>query len=151
MMFEIFVLGSNCDCERIFSDMKNYWSNKKSNLSIGTLKAWLLVKNNLALDCKEFHQLISSKPNYLKKVRSLPIFTTNLFHIGFTIQFHTNLFRLINRLVPLKNMVSHKDLTQMQAKQTLDELNFIFTIIFFFKTLSVLPSLTYLQIFIYLC
>lgn len=69
-----FLIGSNCDCERIFSLMKNYWTDKKSNLSLGTLKSWLIVKDNLTYDCMQFHEFILSKPDYLKKVSQIIVF-----------------------------------------------------------------------------
>lgn len=70
LICKIFCLGTNGDCERVFSLMQYYWTDKKSNLSLGTLKAWLLTKNNLDFSCVDLHAFIKSKPDILKKVRT---------------------------------------------------------------------------------
>lgn len=66
--YVLMIPATNCDCERIFSLMKNYWTDKKSALTLGTLKSWLMVKNNSQMECLDFHKFISNKPDYLKKV-----------------------------------------------------------------------------------
>lgn len=67
--------------------MKNYWTDKKSNLSLGTLKSFLIVKHNFtSMDCMEFHGFIANKPAYLKKVNFQT--TLNITFISITIEFY---------------------------------------------------------------
>ncbi|XP_055307724.1 uncharacterized protein LOC129571876 [Sitodiplosis mosellana] len=68
--YALMMPGANCDCERIFSHMKHYWNDKKSRLSFGTLKSYLIIKNNLSFDCIQFHEFIASQPDYLQKISS---------------------------------------------------------------------------------
>lgn len=63
-----FFIGTNSECERIFSLMQNYWTDRKSNLSLATLKAWLLTKHNLEFSCVDFHSFITSNPGILTQV-----------------------------------------------------------------------------------
>lgn len=60
--------GANCDCERLFSYIKNYWTDRKSSLSLTTLTSWLLVKHNLQFSCEEFYEFIKTQPDWLQKV-----------------------------------------------------------------------------------
>lgn len=70
-LLSLLLMRKNCDCGRIFSLIKNYWTGNKSNLSLGTIKSWLVVKDNLTYDCLQFQKFILSKLDYLKKVNQM--------------------------------------------------------------------------------
>ncbi|XP_055308702.1 uncharacterized protein LOC129572711 [Sitodiplosis mosellana] len=46
--------GANLVCERLFSLVTNYWTDKKSRLTIDTLKSWLQAKFNMTMTCEQF-------------------------------------------------------------------------------------------------
>lgn len=60
-------------CERLFSLVTNIWTDKKSRLSMDTLKNWLEVKFNIEMSCEEFASFIQTKEDVLKKVKSVII------------------------------------------------------------------------------
>lgn len=66
--FPLLLIGTNAMCERLFSLIKNYWTDEKSQLTIQHLKNWLSVKYNMSMSCKEFHSFIQTLPDILKKV-----------------------------------------------------------------------------------
>ena len=50
--------GSNAGCERIFSEVKYFWTQYKSNLKVKTLDAVLKVRHNLAPNCDDMFDLL---------------------------------------------------------------------------------------------
>lgn len=60
--------GTNASIERIFSSSKNIWTDKKAQLSVSKIKAILMVKYNIKLDCLQFYNSIKNKPNILEKI-----------------------------------------------------------------------------------
>lgn len=58
-------------------------------LSISTLKAWLLLKHNVTLNCTEFFEFIKEKPDLLEKV----IISFNFLR-KFGTDFFLNLFQI---------------------------------------------------------
>lgn len=60
--------GTNSSVERVFSEMNKTWTEDKSALSVETLKAVLMVKNNLKQSCVDFYNHLLSKPDLLKKI-----------------------------------------------------------------------------------
>lgn len=73
----IYLIGSNAVCERLFSLIKNYWTEEKSQLSLHSLKCWLSVKHNFEMTCPEFHKFILSKPELLNRVQSTDKYNKN--------------------------------------------------------------------------
>ena len=62
--------GTNVDCERLFSAIKNYWREEKSQLQLLTLENVMKVKFNVNMTCEEFRLAIKDDVNILKKAKS---------------------------------------------------------------------------------
>lgn len=63
---------SNAISERIFSLMNIAWRKDRNKLSLATLEAELMVKENFKMTCKEFRQYLntSSAGDILKQAKS---------------------------------------------------------------------------------
>lgn len=62
--------GTNAATERVFSHMNNTWTSYKTQLSVDTLKAMLLIKVNYDKTCVEFYKMLQTEKNLLKKIYS---------------------------------------------------------------------------------
>ena len=60
--------GTSAPVERIFSTMKNMWSDDRSSTHEKNVKALLVCKSNINLTCTEFYENIKSNVVLLKKV-----------------------------------------------------------------------------------
>ena len=60
--------GRSAPVERIFSIMKNMWSDDRSNMHEQNVKALLKCKSNIDLTCTEFYENLKSNVVLLKKV-----------------------------------------------------------------------------------
>ena len=69
-MNENFPTGTNAVCERLFSLINNYWTDKKSELSMETLKSWLAIKQNCKMSCSQFYEFILSKSDLIQQIHS---------------------------------------------------------------------------------
>lgn len=67
--FFYITIGANVVCERLFSFVKDYWTDKKSRLSIETLKCWLEAKFNIDMTCAEFTSFVRKREDVLQKVK----------------------------------------------------------------------------------
>lgn len=67
---QYFSIGTNAVCERLFSQITNYWTDEKSQLTIDTLKCWIAVKHNCKMSCSDFHSFILKNPELLKQIQS---------------------------------------------------------------------------------
>lgn len=65
----VFSLGVNAPVERLFSLSNQTWTDEKSRLSIQKLKAILMIKYNIRMNCIEFYQSIKNMPNILRKIK----------------------------------------------------------------------------------
>ena len=61
---------SNAYVERIFSLMKNLWTDERNRLSTEMVKAELSVKLNYSLSCKDFYHFIKQEKKLLKIAKS---------------------------------------------------------------------------------
>ncbi|KAI6656015.1 hypothetical protein LOD99_1749 [Oopsacas minuta] len=61
---------SNAYVERIFSLMKNLWTDERNRLSTEMVKAELCVKLNYSLSCKDFYNFIRQEKRLLKIAKS---------------------------------------------------------------------------------
>lgn len=61
---------SNAFVERIFSIMKNLWTDERNCLSVGLVKAEICTKVNFNMKCHEFAEYVSKKENILKAAKS---------------------------------------------------------------------------------
>ena len=68
--FVLCLPGSTAPVERIFSVMNNMWSKEKSRLSVETMKAMLIVKQNCAMDCDKFYDKVLKDRNLLREISS---------------------------------------------------------------------------------
>ncbi|XP_055308533.1 uncharacterized protein LOC129572572 [Sitodiplosis mosellana] len=64
--------GANLVCERLFSLVTNYWTDKKSRLTIDTLKSWLQAKFNMTMTCEQFAEYIRTREDILREVQADP-------------------------------------------------------------------------------
>lgn len=62
--------GTNAPTERVFSLVNNFWTSEKNSLQISMLKPMLIVKMNLNYSCSDFYDLILTKKEMLKSIRS---------------------------------------------------------------------------------
>lgn len=53
---------SNAMCERVFSLMNTAWRKERNRLSIETLQAELLIKNNFNMGCRDFEKFLKNDP-----------------------------------------------------------------------------------------
>ena len=60
--------GTSAPVERIFSIMKNMWSDDGSSMHEKIVRALLVCKSNIDLTCTEFYENIKSNVVLLKKV-----------------------------------------------------------------------------------
>lgn len=67
--FVFSVLVSNAYAERVFSHMENVWSDKRSRMSVGLVKAELQVRLNFKLACLEFKAFIEGQPGLLQAAK----------------------------------------------------------------------------------
>ncbi len=64
----IFVLtGTNTDCERLFSEINQYWTDEKSQLHVQILEGVMKVKNNINVTYEEFHEMIKNDNESLEE------------------------------------------------------------------------------------
>ena len=56
--------------ERVFSQMKMSWTDKRSKMSISLLKAEICIKNNFNLSCVEFEDYIKRNDKCIKAAKS---------------------------------------------------------------------------------
>lgn len=82
--------GANRDCERIFSYIKKYWTDRKSLLSISTLSSWSILKHNWSMSCTEFYNFIKSQHKCIINVTVLNIFIQECVHFIFRFSQMTN-------------------------------------------------------------
>lgn len=61
---------SNTYCERIFSIVKDTWTDKRNRLLIENVKAELICSENLKYDCNQFKSVIINNKKLLKSVIS---------------------------------------------------------------------------------
>ncbi|KAK4884488.1 hypothetical protein RN001_000759 [Aquatica leii] len=57
-------------CERLFSIIKNYWTEEKSRLTVHTVEQVMKVKFNIKMTCMEFYHAIKDDINLLKKAKT---------------------------------------------------------------------------------
>lgn len=67
--------GSNAECERIFSEIKYFWSKWKPKLAVATVDAILKIKHNLTNKCEEMFDLLVSDWDLRRAVRSIAKYT----------------------------------------------------------------------------
>jgi hypothetical protein len=56
--------------ERIFSVMNTMWSKEKCRLSVETMRATLVVRQNFVMDFKKFYDKVLKDRNFLHKITS---------------------------------------------------------------------------------
>ncbi len=61
---------SNDFVERVFSTLRQVWSENRSRLSLETIKSEICIKHNFNMNCHEFKCYIKSEKNFLKSVKS---------------------------------------------------------------------------------
>lgn len=62
--------GSNASTERLFSQMNKIWTKEKSQLKIETLKAILVTKTNVDMNCSEFYNFLKKSSLLFKSIVS---------------------------------------------------------------------------------
>lgn len=62
--------GSTAPVERIFSLMNSMWSKEKSRLSVETMRAMLVIRQNCVMECEKFYDKVSKDRNLLRKITS---------------------------------------------------------------------------------
>lgn len=62
--------GTSATVERIFSLIKDIWSDDKSQLQIETLKCILYVRYNIKMTCLEFYNFLKNQPQMLQAIGS---------------------------------------------------------------------------------
>lgn len=62
--------GTTASVERTFSSINKLWAEEKSQLTVETLKAMIVVKYNFEFTCIEFYNYIRTKPELLKLIAS---------------------------------------------------------------------------------
>ena len=65
--FVLCVPGTTASVERIFKLMNMYWSEEKSRLNVGTLKAVLIVKTHFSRTCSKFYDYLSKNHKLQKQ------------------------------------------------------------------------------------
>jgi hypothetical protein len=56
--------GSSAPVDRIFSVMNNMWSKEKSRLSVETMRATLVVRQNCVMECEKFYDKGVERPKF---------------------------------------------------------------------------------------
>ena len=62
--------GSTSPVERIFSLMNSMWTKEKLKLSIEIMKAMLIVKQNVTMECDKFYHKVLKNMNVRQKITS---------------------------------------------------------------------------------
>ena len=62
--------GSTAPVERTFSVMNSMWTKDKSRLSVETMKAMLIVRQNNDMKCDKFYHKVLKDVNMLRKIAS---------------------------------------------------------------------------------
>jgi hypothetical protein len=57
--------------ERIFSVMNSMWAKEESRLSVETIRAVLVVRQNCVMECEKFYDKVLNDRNLLRKITSL--------------------------------------------------------------------------------
>jgi len=57
---------SNAFVERVFSHMNGLWTDERNRLGVDTVKAELVIRNNLTYNCSEFFEKIQNLFNAVK-------------------------------------------------------------------------------------
>jgi hypothetical protein len=60
--------GSTASVERIFSVMNSMWCTEKSRLSVESMRAMLIVRQNCNVQCDKFYDKVLKDRNLLRKV-----------------------------------------------------------------------------------
>jgi hypothetical protein len=68
--FILCLLGSTAPVERIFSVMNTMRSNEKSRVSVETMRATLVVRQNCVMECEKFYDKVLKDRNLLRKITS---------------------------------------------------------------------------------
>ena len=69
--FAMAIAPSNASTERVFSKIKVYWSDSKSNLSLEMLQSAMQTKVHHNQNCDEFVKWLEIKPELLKDIQSI--------------------------------------------------------------------------------
>jgi hypothetical protein len=72
--FIVCLPGSTAPVERIFSVTNTMWSKEKSSLSVETMRATLVVRQNCVMECEKFFDKMLKERNLLRKITSSEIF-----------------------------------------------------------------------------
>jgi len=70
MRYEYSVPCSNAFFERIFSHMNGLWIEERNRLGVDTVKAELVIRNNLTYSCSEFFDYVKDQTDLLAAARS---------------------------------------------------------------------------------
>ena len=62
--------GNTAPVERIFSVMNSMWTKEKSRLSVETMKAMLIVRQNNDMECDKFYHKVLKNVNMVRKIAS---------------------------------------------------------------------------------
>jgi hypothetical protein len=69
--FVLSVPVSNAFCERVFSDMKDAWSDDRSKLTVESVEAELMIRKNFEnVSCAAYYQSVKEDEIFLKKISS---------------------------------------------------------------------------------
>lgn len=68
--FAFCIPGTSMEVERIFSLIKQAWTDQKSCLDISTLNAIITLQYNIKMSCNEFFKKVKSNFELLRKVHS---------------------------------------------------------------------------------
>lgn len=66
--FALCLPGSNAPVERVFSHVKNIWTQECASLHISTLRSILFVKLNIEYNCIDFYHFLKTQPQLLRKI-----------------------------------------------------------------------------------
>ncbi|XP_025191152.1 uncharacterized protein LOC112591523 [Melanaphis sacchari] len=61
---------SNAFVERVFSHMNSLWTDERNRLGIDTVKAELVIRNNITYNCSEFFDQIQNEKHLLNAVKN---------------------------------------------------------------------------------
>jgi hypothetical protein len=62
--------GSTAPVEGIFSVMSTVWSKEKSRLTVETVRAMLVLRQNCVMECEKFNDKALKDRNLLRKITS---------------------------------------------------------------------------------
>jgi hypothetical protein len=62
--------GSTASVERIFFVMNSMWSKEKSRLSVETIRAMLVLRQNCVMECETFYDKVLEDRNLLHRITS---------------------------------------------------------------------------------